>query len=249
MGQFPVHFLGSHDYNWLHMGRTYAYQEGDSSRKSVSNNKKVEKDFYAALDEAAEAYAAYKAVRAAHDEKETVHDSKKPAKYRFIKTNMPYGNVSIAKVDAAELPVCECKPNQMDPPPCSSNEECLNRMLMYECHPATCPAKDKCQNQRFQKRSYPASQTFKTPHSGWGLKALADIKEGDFVQEYVGELIDDAECQRRIKMYHERNECNFYILTLDARTLIDAGPKGNYARYREEKRYSLSLMKHLTLRH
>ena len=183
------------------------------------------------MDEAAEAYAALKEIRAAHDLKETVHDQKKPAKYRFIKTNMPYGNVAIAKVDPAELPVCECKPDQTDPPPCSSNEECLNRMLMYECHPSTCKAKDKCENQRFQKRLYPKSQTFKTPNNrGWGLKAMEDIKEGDFVQEYVGELIDDTECQRRIKMYHDRNESNFYILTLDARTLIDAGPKGNYAR-------------------
>ena len=59
---------------------------------------------------------------------------------------------------------------------------------------------------------------------------MEDIKEGAFVQEYVGELIDDAECQRRIKMYHDRNESNFYILTLDSNRLIDAGPKGNYAR-------------------
>ena len=91
VGQFPVRFLGSHDYNWLHMGRTYAYQEGDSSRKGASTTKKADKDFSVASDEAAEAHAAYKAVMAAHAEKETEHDSKKPAKYRYC---LLYGPVS-----------------------------------------------------------------------------------------------------------------------------------------------------------
>ena len=229
LGQFAVRFLGTHNWAWLHRGRTYAYQEGDSSCKAATRNK-LDKDFRAALDEAAEAYAAFKQVRADLDQKETVHDQIKPSKYRSIKTSVPYGNVTIPRVDPDELPVCECKPDQTDPPPCSSNDECLNRMLMYECHPSTCKAQDKCQNQRFQKKLYPKLDTFKTPLSGWGLKAMEDIKEGEFVQEYVGELIDDAECQRRIKMYQMRNECNFYILTLDSKLSIDAAVLGNCTR-------------------
>ena len=55
---------------------------------------------------------------------------------------------------------------------------CLNRMLYYECHPATCPAGSKCQNQRFQRRQYPKQEPFRTGDArGWGLKAKVDIKK------------------------------------------------------------------------
>lgn len=53
---------------------------------------------------------------------------------------------------------------------------------------------------------------------------------GDFVIEYVGELIDDAELRRRISEMHEYNEENYYFLTIEQDRIIDAGPKGNLAR-------------------
>jgi histone-lysine N-methyltransferase NSD2 len=50
---------------------------------------------------------------------------------------------------------------------------------------------------------------------GWGLKAIEDIKKGDFVNEYVGELIDEEECKRRLDSAHENDCRNFYFLTID----------------------------------
>lgn len=38
--------------------------------------------------------------------------------------------------------------------------------------------------------------------------------QGDFVTEYVGEVIDSEECQQRIKRAHENHVTNFYMLTL-----------------------------------
>lgn len=38
--------------------------------------------------------------------------------------------------------------------------------------------------------------------------------QGDFVTEYVGEVIDSEECQQRIKRAHENHMTNFYMLTL-----------------------------------
>lgn len=49
--------------------------------------------------------------------------------------------------------------------------------------------------------------------------------------EYVGELIDEEECQRRLKEKAVNNDTNFYFLTLDKDLIIDAGPKGNNARF------------------
>lgn len=102
---------------------------------------------------------------------------------------------------------------------------------MIECDPSRCEAGDKCQNRRFKKREYAKVIPFKTESRGWGLKSLQDIKKGQFVIEYVGELIDEAECETRIKNMIDNKESNFYFLTIDRETIIDAGPKGNMARF------------------
>lgn len=39
--------------------------------------------------------------------------------------------------------------------------------------------------------------------------------QGQFVHEYVGELIDEEEVKRRIDESHENNISNYYMLTLD----------------------------------
>lgn len=54
---------------------------------------------------------------------------------------------------------------------------------------------------------------------------------GDFVIEYVGEIINEDEYKKRLNQMHANNEENFYFLTIDKDRLLDAGPKGNVARY------------------
>lgn len=48
--------------------------------------------------------------------------------------------------------------------------------------------------------------------------------------EYVGEVIDDEEYERRLKVKHEDKDENYYFLTIDSTRIIDAGPKGNVSR-------------------
>ena len=55
--------------------------------------------------------------------------------------------------------------------------------------------------------------------------------QGQFVHEYVGDLIDEEECKRRIEKAHDDNVTNFYMLTVDKNRVIDAGPKGNNSRF------------------
>lgn len=43
--------------------------------------------------------------------------------------------------------------------------------------------------------------------------------QGQFVSEYVGEVIDEEECRSRIRHAQDNNICNFYMLTLDKVTL------------------------------
>lgn len=41
------------------------------------------------------------------------------------------------------------------------------------------------------------------------------LKQGEFVNEYIGELIDEEECRARIKYAQENNITDFYMLTID----------------------------------
>lgn len=49
--------------------------------------------------------------------------------------------------------------------------------------------------------------------------------------EYVGELIDEETCQKRVKYYHEEGISDYYFLTIDRDNIIDAYPKGNLSRF------------------
>lgn len=78
-----------------------------------------------------------------------------------------------------------------------------------------CAAGERCHNQRFVKRQYPRQETIQTNGRGCGLWALDDIKSGDFVNEYVGELIDHEESKRRLKWAYENDIADFYLMTID----------------------------------
>ncbi|GFO24565.1 histone-lysine N-methyltransferase [Plakobranchus ocellatus] len=226
VGEFPVRFFGSHDYYWIHRGRVFLFQEGDKASRD-SSAKGLFKTYVKGVQEATEAFKIWTAVKDKKDVQEQERNDKRPAPYKFIKSNVPIGSVQIYKADLSEIPICECKPDQTDA--CTS--DCLNRMMLYECNPATCPAGDKCNNQRFQKRLYVEMEPFKCENRGWGLRCLQDIKKGQFVVEYVGDLIDEEECKKRIEQAHDDNITNFYMLTLDKNRIIDAGPKGNCSRF------------------
>lgn len=47
------------------------------------------------------------------------------------------------------------------------------------------------------------------------LISLFSLWQGEFVNEYVGELIDEEECRARIRYAQEHDITNFYMLTLD----------------------------------
>lgn len=89
--------------------------------------------------------------------------------------NRPIGKVQIITADLSEIPRCNCK--ETDENPCSMDSECINRMLMYECHPQVCAAGERCQNQTFTKRQYTNVEIFRTLSCGWGLRAISDIKK------------------------------------------------------------------------
>ncbi|KAI3372693.1 hypothetical protein L3Q82_023154 [Scortum barcoo] len=227
IGDFPVFFFGSHDYYWINQGRVFPYVEND--KNFVTGQININKTFKKALEEAARRFQELKAQRESREALEQERNSRKPPPYKFIKSNKPVGKVQMHVADLSEIPRCNCRPT--DEHPCSLHSQCLNRMLQYECHPQVCPAGDSCENQCFTKRLYAETEVIKTEGRGWGLRTNQALRKGDFVTEYVGEVIDSEECQQRIKRAHENHVTNFYMLTLTKDRVIDAGPKGNSSRF------------------
>ncbi|XP_063784025.1 histone-lysine N-methyltransferase, H3 lysine-36 specific isoform X2 [Pseudophryne corroboree] len=228
IGEFPVLFFGSKDYLWTHQARVFPYMEGDALNKDKMS-KGVDATYKKGLMEAAERFEELKTQKEMRLLQEEKKNDKKPPAYKHIKVNRPIGKVQILTADLSEIPRCNCKAS--DESPCGQDSECINRMLLYECHPSVCPAGERCLNQAFSKRQYPDVEIFRTLSRGWGLRCRSDVKKGEFVNEYVGEMIDEEECRARIRYAQEHDISNFYMLTLDKDRVIDAGPKGNFARF------------------
>ncbi|XP_018531265.2 histone-lysine N-methyltransferase, H3 lysine-36 specific isoform X3 [Lates calcarifer] len=228
VGEFPVQFFGSKDFVWTYQARVFPYMEGDT-HNIEKMGKGADAVYKKALTEAAERFRELQAEKEMRQLQEDRKNDKKPPPYRHIKVNRPIGKVQIITADLSEIPRCNCKAS--DENPCGIDSECINRMLMYECHPQVCAAGERCQNQAFTKRQYTTVEIFRTLSCGWGLRGVSDIKKGAFVSEYVGEVIDEEECRARIRHAQENDICNFYMLTLDKDRIIDAGPKGNQARF------------------
>lgn len=101
--------------------------------------------------------------------------------------NRPIGKVQIITADLSEIPRCNCKAS--DENPCGIDSECINRMLMYECHPQVCAAGERCQNQAFTKREYTPVEIYRTLSCGWGLRAVSDIKKVFWKTSHDGEYM------------------------------------------------------------
>ncbi|EUB60744.1 Histone-lysine N-methyltransferase SETD2 [Echinococcus granulosus] len=108
---------------------------------------------------------------------------------------------------------------------------CINRAVYIECG-SRCPAHAVCSNRQFQLRLYASTEPFYCgPEKGWGLRALQTISKGTFIVEYAGEVIDFPEFRRRIRQYEKAKRVHHYFMSLGPDHFIDAGAKGNWARF------------------
>ncbi|KAI8014969.1 Histone-lysine N-methyltransferase ASHH2 [Camellia lanceoleosa] len=113
-----------------------------------------------------------------------------------------------------EIMVCHCKPRP-DGRMMGCGDGCLNRMLNIECVKGTCPCGQRCSNQQFQKRKYAKLRWFRCGMKGYGLQLLEDISEGQFLIEYVGEVLDMQAYEARQREYAATGHKHFYFMTLN----------------------------------
>ncbi|KAL2465347.1 Histone-lysine N-methyltransferase ASHH1 [Abeliophyllum distichum] len=134
------------------------------------------------------------------------------------------------KLKEEDISICECVYDETNPES-ACGERCLNVLTSTECTDGYCPCRQHCRNQKFQKCEYARTNLFKTEGRGWGLLADENIKAGQFIIEYCGEIISSEEAEKRSQAYEALGLKDAYIISLNANCFIDATKKGSLARF------------------
>ncbi|OAX79536.1 histone-lysine N-methyltransferase, H3 lysine-36 specific [Emergomyces africanus] len=113
---------------------------------------------------------------------------------------------------------------------CGEDSDCINRATKMECV-GDCGCGDECENQRFQRREYAKVTVIKTEKKGYGLRADSDLRPNQFIFEYIGEVINEANFRKRMISYDEEGIKHFYFMSLSKGEFVDATKKGNFGRF------------------
>lgn len=114
---------------------------------------------------------------------------------------------------------------------CGPDSDCINRYTSMECSGSGCGCGKDCQNMRFQRKQYADVSVIKTEFKGYGLRANENLTEGQFIYEYVGEVVDENRFRKRRLDYDKEGIKHFYFMSLGKNEFVDATKKGNLARF------------------
>ncbi|KAL5554773.1 hypothetical protein UlMin_042174, partial [Ulmus minor] len=145
--------------------------------------------------------------------------------YTFIKRNIYVTKKIKRRLDDDGI-FCSCDPSESGV--CGRDCHCG---LLYSSCSSGCKCGSSCLNKPFQHRPVKKMKLVQTEKCGSGILADEDIKQGEFVIEYVGEVIDDITCEERLWNMKHRGEKNFYLCEINRDMVIDATYKGNKSRY------------------
>ena len=96
-----------------------------------------------------------------------------------------------------------------------------------------CDCGPNCGNRMLGRRQFAKCEPNHELGKGWGLTAVNEVKIGELVQEYVGEIIDEKTKRKRLDLWAQDHphDPNFYIMQLESGWYIDARLKGNLSRF------------------
>ena len=89
-----------------------------------------------------------------------------------------------------------------------------SRDPIYECHDR-CACGPDCPNRVVERGRQVPLQVFRTANRGWGVRSTVDIRKGQFVDKYVGEVITASEAGRRRAKPHIAQRKDVYLFALD----------------------------------
>ncbi|EDW81469.2 uncharacterized protein Dwil_GK12089, isoform B [Drosophila willistoni] len=106
---------------------------------------------------------------------------------------------------------------------------------IYECN-SRCSCDSSCSNRLIQHGRKHELVLFKTSNgSGWGVRTPHALRKGEFICEYIGEIITSDEANERGKIYDDRGRT--YLFDLDynvaqeSEYTIDAANYGNISHF------------------
>ncbi|XP_043719873.1 histone-lysine N-methyltransferase ASHH3 isoform X2 [Telopea speciosissima] len=147
--------------------------------------------------------------------------------YTYIKRNI-YLTKKVKRRLEDDGIFCSCSPSSGSSGVCGRDCHCG---MLLSCCSSSCNCGSSCLNKSFQHRPVKKVKLVKTEKCGSGLVADEDIKQGEFVIEYVGEVIDDKTCEERLWKMKHCGETNFYLCEINRDMVIDATYKGNRSRF------------------
>ncbi|QIW98325.1 hypothetical protein AMS68_003843 [Peltaster fructicola] len=164
----------------------------------------------------------------------------KPTNWSQLNRNQLVGEAKELWENEAPLAMslCICQPPSV-PGERGCDDDCLNRVMHYECDKNNCAlTPEQCGNRAFADLAHRTKKGGKfdigveivqTSNRGFGIRACRVFAPGDIIMEYTGEIISEAECQRRMREIYA-NKQSYYIMEFDQGLHID-GTKGSMARF------------------
>jgi palmitoyltransferase ZDHHC9/14/18 len=112
-------------------------------------------------------------------------------------------------------------------------DNCINRLLQYECHKNNCRFEHDCGNRPFAQLKFRQKnknqsrrredekaeqnlwgegvEVLKTENRGYGVRAMRSFEPGQIIVEYCGEIINQDECDRRMNEEYKEKTVRFYV--------------------------------------
>lgn len=133
--------------------------------------------------------------------------------------------------------LCLCEPPADGELGCDEN--CLNRVMHYECNANNCNLNGSgCSNRPFAQLAarmkkggaYDIGVEIKpAPGRGHGVRACRTFAPGEIIMEYTGDIITEAESERRMVELYSKSD-HYYLMQFDRGLVID-GTRGSMGRF------------------
>lgn len=163
----------------------------------------------------------------------------KPKDWSQLNRNRLVGEAKDLWYQSENLPPSSCVCSFPESGDQGCDEQCLNRVMQYECNNSNCGLDSgACSNRAFSelaqrmKKAGPYDvgvEVIKTPNRGFGVRSCRTFAPGQIIMEYTGEIVSEGECQRRMREEYADKQC-YYLMELERGLIID-GTRGSMARF------------------